>query len=103
VRLAALSAELLTIVGFLVPVSFFPDCFLKVYTHPPIDVGMSDTSRQITPRRPPAAVVHTAAHTPAPAARIEALRRLVAAGRYQVNAKALAHRICQVARVQFDD
>ena len=64
---------------------------------------MSDTSRQISPRRAPAAVMDAQTPTPTPAARIEALRRLVAAGRYQVDAKALALRICQAARVAFDD
>jgi len=64
---------------------------------------MSDTSRQITPRRPPASVLPTPTHTAASAARVEALRRLVAAGRYQVNARWLAQRICQTARVALED
>ena len=64
---------------------------------------MSDTSRQITPRHLDASVVHTATHMPAPAARVEALRRLVAAGRYQVNTKWLAQKICRAAGVTLDE
>jgi anti-sigma28 factor (negative regulator of flagellin synthesis) len=37
------------------------------------------------------------------AARIEALRKLVAAGQYHVSAKWLAHRICRCAGVPIDE
>jgi len=63
---------------------------------------MRDTSRQITPRRPPASVLPTETHSATSAARVEALRRLVAAGRYQVNARRLAQEICRAARVAWE-
>jgi hypothetical protein len=72
-------------------------------------VGMSDTTRHLTHRRPPrSAPVHKAVaaagpaadHVPASsAARVEALRKLVAAGQYHVSAKWLAHRIFRCAGI----
>jgi hypothetical protein len=66
---------------------------------------MSDTSRHFTHRRPPVSAVHATAPAPTPgpatasAARLEALRNLVAAGQYHVSAKWLAHKICRAAGV----
>jgi hypothetical protein len=63
---------------------------------------MSDTNRYITPRRPPAraiaAPVAGAARVNSPE-RVEALRRLVAAGQYQVSPRWLATRIFRAAGV----
>jgi hypothetical protein len=70
---------------------------------------MSDTSRHIIHRRSSASGTRTPAspllsdHAPASAARIEALRKLVAAGQYHVSAKWLAHRICRCAGVPIDE
>jgi anti-sigma28 factor (negative regulator of flagellin synthesis) len=64
---------------------------------------MSDTNRHTTHRRPPAPARRAPAPAPtvtvAPASRVEALRRLVAAGQYRVDAKHLAIRIFNAARV----
>jgi len=64
---------------------------------------MSDTNRYMTHRRPPA---RTIAAPPAAAGarvnspeRVEALRRLVAAGQYQVSPRWLATRIFRAAGV----
>jgi anti-sigma28 factor (negative regulator of flagellin synthesis) len=40
---------------------------------------------------------------PNSAARVDALRKLVAAGQYHVSAKWLAHRICRCAGVPIDE
>jgi anti-sigma28 factor (negative regulator of flagellin synthesis) len=65
---------------------------------------MRDTTRHISNRRPPKAAPRVAlpAHashqvTVASSDRIDALRRVVAAGQYRVNARALAGRILQAA------
>jgi hypothetical protein len=65
---------------------------------------MRDTNRHINRRRPPHAAPRTApaaspshqVHVSSPD-RVDALRRIVAAGLYRVNARALATRIMQVA------
>lgn len=66
-------------------------------------VGMSDTNRHITHRRPPATARRTIPPMSAPSAvaspRIETLRRLVAAGQYRVDAKHVALRIFRAAGV----
>ena len=68
---------------------------------------MSDTSRHSIHRRPATSANRTSApladHTPAPAARVEALRKLVAAGQYHVSAKWLALRICRSAGVTIEE
>ena len=60
---------------------------------------MSDTNRYMTHRR--SAVRASGAPVQAASvtspARVEALRKLVAAGQYHVSAKWLAHRICRCA------
>ena len=64
---------------------------------------MSDTSRHLIHRRSPELASHPQAaladHTSNSAARVDALRKLVAAGQYHVSAKWLAHRICRCAGV----
>jgi anti-sigma28 factor (negative regulator of flagellin synthesis) len=74
-------------------------------------VGMKDSSRHLTHRRSPESSAHQAIAT-APmaehistssAARVEALRRLVAAGQYHVSAKWLAHRIFRCAGIPFEE
>jgi hypothetical protein len=88
---------------------FFPPgkFFLKIFAHRPMDVGMSDTSRHLTHRRSPETASHTHAvladHLPSSAARVEALRKLVAAGQYHVSAKWLALRICRSAGVPVEE
>jgi anti-sigma28 factor (negative regulator of flagellin synthesis) len=42
-------------------------------------------------------------HVPASTARVEALRKLVAAGQYHVSPKWLAHRMCRCAGVPVDE
>ena len=68
---------------------------------------MSDTSRHLIHRRLSGSASHPAApptdHVPNSAARVEALRKLVAAGQYHVSAKWLAHRICRCAGVPVDE
>jgi anti-sigma28 factor (negative regulator of flagellin synthesis) len=68
---------------------------------------MSDTSRQFTHRRPSSSAIHTSAPMTAPsttsAARVQALRNLVAAGQYHVSAKWLAHKICQAAGIVVEE
>ena len=67
---------------------------------------MRDTSRHLIQRRLPEAGSHPAPltdHVTNSAARVEALRKLVAAGQYHVSAKWLAHRICRVAGVPVDE
>lgn len=63
---------------------------------------MSDTNRYMTHRRPPARTIAaspaSAAHVNSPE-RVEALRRLVAAGQYQVSPRWLATRIFRAAGV----
>jgi hypothetical protein len=64
---------------------------------------MSDTNRHLT-RRPPTSARRTseaalAAPSTTPPARIEALRKLVAAGQYHVSAKWVAVRIFRAAGV----
>jgi hypothetical protein len=64
---------------------------------------MSDTNRHLT-RRPPASArsnsqAALAASGSTPPARIEALRKLVAAGQYHVSAKWVAVRIFRAAGV----
>jgi anti-sigma28 factor (negative regulator of flagellin synthesis) len=73
-----------------------------------MDVGMSDTSRHLIHRRssamaaPPQA--HLAEHvSSSSAARVEALRRLVAAGQYHVSPKWLAHRIFRCAGIPVEE
>jgi hypothetical protein len=64
---------------------------------------MRDTSRHLIHRRSPGLASHPQAvladHAPSSTARIDALRKLVAAGQYHVSAKWLAHRICRCAGV----
>lgn len=64
---------------------------------------MSDTNRYIGPRRPPVtaprAGVETGLTVNSPA-RIEALRQLVASGRYQVSPRWLATKIFRAAGVK---
>ena len=71
-------------------------------------VGMKDSSRHLTHRRSPQSAADRAAIATAPmaehvstssVARIEALRKLVAAGQYHVSAKWLAHRIFRCAGI----
>jgi hypothetical protein len=61
---------------------------------------MSDTNRYIGPRRPPLQAPHASVETGmlvnAPS-RVEALRRLVAAGQYQVSPRWLASKIFSAA------
>jgi hypothetical protein len=75
---------------------------------------MSDTSRHLIHLHPPTAIVRpgtSAARTSPPfplpcetsSARIEALRNLVAAGRYRVNSKWLAQKICRAAGITIED
>ena len=67
---------------------------------------MSDTNRHLPPRRSPAsartasrAAAMSAAPSSTPPARVEALRKLVAAGQYHVSAKWVAVRIFRAAGV----
>jgi len=67
-----------------------------------MDVGMRDTTRHITHRRPALSARHaTTAVVMQPAAsradRVDLLRRLVSAGQYQVNARTLAIHILAAA------
>ncbi len=67
-------------------------------------VGMRDTTRHITHRRPPLSAPRARATVIAqpPMTRVERvdlLRRLVAAGQYQINPRAIATRIMFVAGV----
>jgi anti-sigma28 factor (negative regulator of flagellin synthesis) len=69
-----------------------------------MDVGMRDTTRHINHRRPSVSAPRAATAVimqPATtrAGRVDRLRRLVAAGQYQVNARAVAHQIMFVAGV----
>jgi anti-sigma28 factor (negative regulator of flagellin synthesis) len=63
---------------------------------------MSDTNRYMTHRRPPARTIAAphagTAHVNSPD-RVETLRRLVAAGQYQVSPRWLATRIFRAAGV----
>ncbi|HEY5088791.1 MAG TPA: flagellar biosynthesis anti-sigma factor FlgM [Polyangia bacterium] len=63
---------------------------------------MSDTNRTIGPRRPPLAARQSPLHADmlvnAPS-RVDALRRLVAAGQYQVSPRWLATKIFRAAGV----
>ena len=64
---------------------------------------MSDTNRHMTHRRPPVSARRAqaliAAPSSTPASRVNALRRLVVAGEYRVDAKHLAMRIFRAAGV----
>lgn len=64
---------------------------------------MSDTNRYMTHRRPPSRAIAAPVVAGAPGVnspeRIEALRRLVAAGQYQVSPRWLATRIFRAAGV----
>jgi anti-sigma28 factor (negative regulator of flagellin synthesis) len=75
---------------------------------------MSDTSRHLIHRRSSASESHRHAATQAAgapadhvstssAARVEALRKLVAAGQYHVSAKWLAHRIFRCAGIPVEE
>lgn len=67
---------------------------------------MRDTSRHLTQRVLPETGSHPAPltdHVTNSAARVEALRKLVAAGQYHVSAKWLAHRIFRVAGVPVEE
>lgn len=69
---------------------------------------MSDTSRQVTHRRlrssgPLTTAPIAVSAERSPANRVEALRRMVAAGQYHVNTRALALRICRVAGVPIEE
>jgi anti-sigma28 factor (negative regulator of flagellin synthesis) len=75
---------------------------------------MSDTSRHLTHRRSSGSESHRQAATRAAgapvdhvstssAARVEALRKLVAAGQYHVSAKWLAHRIFRCAGIPVEE
>ena len=76
---------------------------LKVFATLADGVGMSDTNRHMTHRRSPVsarrALAPMSAPGAAPASRVDALRRLVAAGQYRVDAKHLAMRIFRAAGV----
>jgi anti-sigma28 factor (negative regulator of flagellin synthesis) len=77
--------------------------FLKGLATPSDGVGMSDTNRHMTHRRPPARAIAAPPMGAPPAvtaaSRVEALRQLVAAGQYQVSARWLATRIFRAAGV----
>ena len=65
---------------------------------------MSHTNRYLTRRGPVAAPGHALQAGPVNSpARVEALRKLVAAGRYQVNPRYLATRILQAAGVKLPE
>ena len=75
-------------------------------------VGMSDTSRHLTHRRSPGSEAQRQAAAAGPpadhvstssSARVEALRKLVAAGQYHVSAKWLAHRIFRCAGIPVEE
>jgi anti-sigma28 factor (negative regulator of flagellin synthesis) len=69
-------------------------------------MGMRDTSRHLTQPRLSESGSYPAPltdHVTNSAARVEALRKLVAAGQYHVSAKWLAHRICRCAGVPIDE
>jgi hypothetical protein len=72
-----------------------------------MEEGMSDTSRHLIQRRLSEPPSHSALpltdHVTNSSARVEALRKLVAAGQYHVSAKWLAHRICRCAGVPVDE
>jgi len=76
--------------------------FLKDLATASDGVGMSDTNRHMTHRRPPmraTAAPPMGAPAVTTASRVEALRQLVAAGQYQVSARWLATRIFRAAGV----
>jgi anti-sigma28 factor (negative regulator of flagellin synthesis) len=76
--------------------------FLKDLPTASDGVGMSDTNRHMTHRRPPARAIDAppmGAPPLAAASRVEALRQLVAAGQYQVSARWLATSIFRAAGV----
>jgi hypothetical protein len=79
--------------------------FLKRLATPSDGVGMSDTNRHITHRRPaaraPGASLHGAPMTPP--SRVETLRRLVAAGQYHVSPRWLATKIFGAAGVKMPE
>lgn len=66
-------------------------------------VGMSNTTRHISRRRPPVTAQRSAAQAPTPpqivasSNKVDTLRRLVAAGQYQVSPKYLAMKIFKAA------
>jgi hypothetical protein len=65
---------------------------------------MSDTNRYLTRRGPVAARGHQLQAGPVNSpARVEELRKLVAAGRYQANPRFLATRIFQAAGVKLPE
>ncbi len=68
---------------------------------------MRDSSRHLVHRRLSESASHPALpltdHVTNSSARVEALRKLVAAGQYHVSAKWLAHRICRCAGVPVDE
>jgi anti-sigma28 factor (negative regulator of flagellin synthesis) len=71
-------------------------------------VGMRDTSRHLVHRRStapaPAPQAHLVEHVSTwSGARVEALRKLVAAGQYHVSAKWLAHRVFRCAGIPVDE
>jgi hypothetical protein len=83
---------------------------LKVFATRADGVGMRDTNRHITHRRPPVSTTRRAlaplappAATSASADRVDALRRLVAAGQYRVDAKHLAMKIFRAAGVSITE
>jgi hypothetical protein len=86
---------------FLAPAYFS----LKLFVCRSDGVGMSNTNRHITHRRHPVPArralpaMTVLAPGAAPSSRVEALRRLVAAGQYRVDAKHLAMRIFRAAGV----
>jgi hypothetical protein len=65
---------------------------------------MSNTTRHISHRRPPISARRAAAPNPsqlvASSDKVDTLRRLVAAGQYQVNAKYLAMKIFKAAGLE---
>lgn len=65
---------------------------------------MSNTTRHITRRRPPVSAQRSAAPTApqvvASSNKVDTLRRLVAAGQYQVSAKYLAMKIFKAAGLE---
>src|SRR5215471_9782066 len=76
---------------------------LKLFATLADGVGMSDTNRHMPHRRSPVsarrALAPMAVPSSAPASRVNALRRMVAAGQYRVDAKHLAMRIFRAAGV----
>ena len=72
---------------------------LKEFPHPPNGTGMSDTNRHL-PRRSAVSVPHASFGAVSAPSRVEALRKLVAAGQYHVSPRWLATKIFRAAGVK---